>query len=70
MAEIANQGFVDTGLGGEVEVGDSPWCRDVREALAAFESSGFSRFHFDSQQLFEELGRVLLVLQRGVDSGG
>jgi hypothetical protein len=54
--EIPNEGLIDGGLGCEVEVFETPRCREVRESHPAFEASLFGGVDFGPEELFEELG--------------
>jgi hypothetical protein len=54
--EVPDEGLIDRGLRGEVEVFETPRCRKVREPHPAFEASFFGRVDFGCEELFEELG--------------
>ena len=68
--EVPHQGFVDRGLGGEVEVVEPPGGREVREPHPPGEPAGLGCFNLNREEGFEELGVVLFALGGLVERGG
>ena len=68
--EVSDEGWVDAGLGAEVEVFDAPGGGEVREAHPSGEAAGLGGVDLDCEELLEELGVGVFVAGCGIERGG